>query len=177
MDINFKPYQNVPNYEVQLHLKLRALDRFLGLITFRFIPILIMILIPWVVTQSGSNVPLKIYLGLAIIFIIAIYMLTFRLVREVLFYKHEIEIRSLYFFSLIRRRYLLNDLANINLEIYRGGRGAGAYYKLSLKNGKRITLLNLPILMVLNKDKFIRINEKLTELTNLSVEGDVKKLY
>lgn len=47
------------------------------------------------------------------------------------------------------------------------GRGGGTYFKLVLKNGEKISLLNIPVLQM-SKDKTLAITEVLKEITQLT---------
>lgn len=172
----FKPYLIIEDTDTFLHLRLSAYSKIISIITFRVLPIFTIILMGCFFYFTNDKVPFMIYFGLLIIFIISIFQFFTKIVCDVYFSDKWITIISFKMINNIREHYLLQDISHVNLVIYTPGRSAGAYYKLCLKNNKKITLINLPIFLSLKKEKLRQLNQKIVQITRLKIEGDLKIL-
>ncbi|MDZ4756689.1 MAG: hypothetical protein SGJ10_00945 [Bacteroidota bacterium] len=171
----FKPYTIIEESKTSLHLGLSSASKITSILTYRVLRLFLMVMLLGVV-YFAAGMPTKIYIGLAVIFIVAVFMLFANIPSDIYFGAHGLEIRDFKTFNTISKTYILQDKSHINLAIYRGWRSAGAYYKFVLRDNKKITLFNLPIVISFDKEKFRQVNQKLTRLTHLKIEDDLEKM-
>ncbi|MCX6352141.1 MAG: hypothetical protein NTX03_09800 [Bacteroidetes bacterium] len=172
----FKPYKIIETPNVLLHLKLSSFNKALQIFAFRLMPIFVIEMLLWLYFLIDKKMPLQIYAGLFLLFGIAMFILTKKIISGVVFRKDEIEISSYRILSSTSKTYLLNDISHIHMEVYNRGRGSGVFYRLVLKSGKKIRVLNLPIFFNFDKARYRNVNQKLTEITGLKIEGDLGQL-
>lgn len=172
----FEPYTETKNEQSLLHLKLSAKDRIESVLASRVLPILITIVVA--LSLISEEIPTSGLVSAALIFLAltAIILLNAKTGVEIFFYETAIEIYSLKMFGKRKETISLKDIEGINLEIFIEPRLSGAFYRLVLKNHKRILLLKIPDFAIQEKDRFILLNKKLVELTQLKIEGDMKYL-
>lgn len=70
--------------------------------------------------------------------------------------------------------YNLPDIDFIDVEVYNEPRTSGAYYRLVLKNKRRVMFLKISGDMPLSDERLQALNQNITDLTGLKIHHDWK---
>jgi len=159
-----------------LNLSLSVKDRLDSYIFTRLLPVLILIALFLTYVRVDSTLAEWIF-GIIVFLIISFLVIINATIRvEIAFRVDSIELTK---FQVIGRRtakIMLDEIDFIEDEIYYGSRISGSFYRLVLKNKKRILLLRISGFTGEDEQRVNNLNIKLEELTGIKVKSQWNKL-
>ena len=168
----YKPYNILAEEDSLLHLKLSFKDRLISIISSRVLPLLIVIILFATLDSIQKSISIFVTAGLVFLALTSIILLNARTGLEVVFKASVIEIYSLRLLGKRKLSIALEDADYIELEIFNDPRVSGAFYRIVLKNKKRILLLKFPAPESPDEERFINLNLKLEALTHLKIKTE-----
>ena len=168
----YNPYNILAEEDSLLHLKLSFKDRLISIISSRVLPLLIVIILFATLDSIQKSISIFVTAGLVFLALTSIILLNARTGLEVVFKASVIEIYSLRLLGKRKLSIALEDADYIELEIFNDPRVSGAFYRIVLKNKKRILLLKFPAPESPDEERFINLNLKLEALTHLKIKTE-----
>ena len=166
----FLPYA-VKQYNNQLlELELPKKLKVTSFILFRIYPFLLLAVLSISFLFINGKMPL-LYIGILgiVVIILAIMLIIKKYPVLISIQKDGFEITEKQFAKTVLHTILCSEIEKITCY-ESSGRGGGTYFKLVLKSGEKISLLNIPVLQM-SKNKTLAIIEVLKEITQLETES------
>lgn len=165
----FEPYVVKKHIEQEfLELELPKKLRITSFVLFRVYPFLLLGLLSISFLFTNAQIPL-LYISILSIVVIVLFILL--VIKKypvfISIKKNSIEITEKQFAKTVLHTISCTEIEKISC--YESvGRGGGTYFKLILKNGKKISLFNIPLLQM-NKNKTLIIIDILKEITQIEI--------
>ncbi len=172
----YEPYTVLEKNEALLSLSLSKKYKIVSVLASRVLPLLILILVflsSFLTEVSALTWSIS---GILFVGVSMIIIFNTSLGSEVFFKEASIE---LYTLKLLTKRGKIIPSQNmdyIEIEIFSEPRLSGAFYRLVLKNGRRVLLLKFPVPTELEKDRFIELDTQLEQITGLKIRGNLNAL-
>ncbi len=168
MKNHFHPYHAHSPSVHELHLTLPSWMVAISFLAWRAIPLLMLSLIAGLFIFEEKNLPWFIQTTLVLLVPLAVFMMTNKVIREVIIASSIVKIRSMRFFSSVTTTYPLSEIARLEVSVNNQIRGGAIFYNLKLKNDKSVRLLNQPTLLV-DAQMMKNVLQELKRITQLEV--------
>ncbi len=167
----YEPYQVIDKDDALLHLRLSFKDRLLSIIASRVLPILIVIIVFFALDSNEVSIFGFVTAGAVFLAFTTIIVINANTGVEISFKLSSVEIYSLRFIGKRKRSFLYNEIERVELEIFNSPEVSGAYYRLILKNKKRVMLIKVPSPATVEEERFVLLNESIEAMTHLKINS------
>jgi len=166
----YKPYAKVTPSDDLLQLELKHNDEIESNIMARVLPLLVFLVLFVIYVLKDPSLTTWTLATMVFLVISGTLLLNSKKSDEIHFKKDAIEIVSCRIYGKTQNVFSLQEIDFIDLEIYQEPRICGAFYRLVLKNGKRILLLRVTGEGNHKEDaRYEALNSKIEVLTGIAV--------